>query len=823
MKKDIIENKINIDFADIISDRFSRYSKYIIQERALPDARDGLKPVQRRILYAMHYDNNTHDKPYRKSAKSVGLVIGNFHPHGDISVYDAMVRMSQNWKNNEILIDMHGNNGSIDDDPPAAMRYTEARLSKFSSLLLSDIDKETIEWSFNFDDTLLEPTVLPSRIPLLLINGSTGIAAGYATNIPPHNLSEVIDATIYRINNPNCSLTELLNFIKGPDFPTKGIIQGREGLLNAYETGKGKIVVRSKVEILNKSNNTQLLISEIPFEVVKSNLVKKITDIYLNKDVEGIIDVRDESDRDGLKIIVEIKKDIDSEMILKYLYKNTDLQVYYNFNMVSIVDKRPVQTNLKTALDTYIKHKKEVILNRSIYLKNKAEKRMHIIKGLIKAISIMDDVIELIKRSKDKNDAKNRLKDAFLFDDIQAEAIVTLRLYRLTNTDINLLKDEYVTLEKEIFNLNQILSNNLILLQVIINELEEVKKEFKKERMTLIQDEIESLEIDKYSMISNEKYMVSLTYDGYIKKTSLRSYAASNDFSGFKNDDFILGYNEIENNNNIIFFTNKGNYGIIPIYEIQETKWKDIGKHINSYLKIDSDEKIIDAMFFENFDSYVYITFLTKKGYIKKISLKSLEISRFNKVYTAIKFKMNDELIAAKITYQDDEVVVVSKNSYCNYYHNNQLTLSGLKSTGSKAINLVDNDVAVSLVILNKNDNLVLISGKGLVKKIKKDELIITNKGIKGYRLSKFIKTNTQLVAYGISGGNEEMFEIFDKEPKQFAFKDINQLSLDSNYSSQLNLDKHFYLIKGIKKIEFINIPEDLKDTYLQMEIFDEE
>ena len=470
-KEEIIESKLNETLDDIMSDRFGSYSKYIIQERALPDARDGLKPVQRRILYSMYIDGNTFDKPHRKSAKTVGSVMGTFHPHGDSSIYEAMVRMSQDWKINVPLVDMHGNNGSIDDDPPAAMRYTEARLSKTADLLLDDIDKQSVAMTNNYDDTHLEPTVLPARYPVLLVNGSTGIASGYATNIAPHNLGEVIEATIYRLNNPNCTLPKLMSFIKGPDFPTGGIVQGKEQIEEVFRTGRGKVVVRSKCEIEESKTSSQIIITEIPYEVVKSSLVKKISDIMISKEIDGIADVRDESGRSGLKIVIDCKKDANCEQILNYLYKNTDLQINYAYNNVAIVNHKPVTMSLINALDAFIEHRREVVLNRSKYLRDKKKARLHIIDGLIKAISILDDVIALIRKSKDKKDAKERLKKAFLFTEEQAEAIVTLRLYRLSSTDIQILKEEAATLTKEISELNSILKSKEVLDSVITKEL----------------------------------------------------------------------------------------------------------------------------------------------------------------------------------------------------------------------------------------------------------------------------------------------------------------------------------------------------------------
>ena len=572
-KQTIEEHILHDNLEDIMSDRFARYSKYIIQERALPDARDGLKPVQRRILYAMYEDGNTFNKPYRKSAKTVGNVIGNYHPHGDSSVYEAMVRLSQNWKITNPLVDMQGNNGSIDDDPAAAMRYTEARLSEISSYLLEDIDKDTVEWAPNFSDEKLEPTVLPARYPNLLTNGITGIASGYATNIPPHNLNEVVDACIYRIQHANCTLEELMQFVKGPDFPTGGIVMGLDGIKQAFQTGRGKVMVRSKVRIEQTRTIQQIVIYEIPYDVVKSQMVKKIDEIRLNKKIDGLLDVRDESDRTGLRVVIDVKKDIDTEQILNYLYKNTDLQVSYNYNMIAIVDKAPVQMSLADSLDAFIKHREDVVLKRSKFDYEQKSKRAHIVDGLIRAVSIMDEIIHLIRQSKNKADAKKNLIERFDFSEQQAEAIVTMRLYRLTNTDVKELKQEQSLLKKEMKRLHAILTDVNTLHQVLIEELEEINAKIHTPRLSEIQAKVQEIVIDKRAMVADEMVMVPITRDGYIKKVSMRSYNASNtDPTGMKDSDSVLAYGSCSTLDTLLFFTNRGTYGYLPVYEIEEGK-----------------------------------------------------------------------------------------------------------------------------------------------------------------------------------------------------------------------------------------------------------
>ncbi|MDN6656259.1 MAG: DNA topoisomerase IV subunit A, partial [Staphylococcus simulans] len=559
----------DLSLEDVIGDRFGRYSKYIIQERALPDVRDGLKPVQRRILYAMYSSGNTFDKNFRKSAKTVGDVIGQFHPHGDSSVYDAMVRLSQDWKLRHVLIEMHGNNGSIDNDPPAAMRYTEAKLSQLSEELLRDINKETVSFVPNYDDTTTEPMVLPARFPNLLVNGSTGISAGYATDIPPHNLGEVINGTLKFIDNPDITVNQLMKHIKGPDFPTGGIIQGVDGIKKAYETGKGRIVVRSMVETETLRNGRQeLVVSEIPYEVNKSALVKKIDELRADKKVDGIVEVRDETDRTGLRIAIELKKDVNSEAILNFLYKNTDLQISYNFNMVAISEGRPKQMGIRQIIDSYLNHQIEVVTKRTRYDLFHAEKRMHIVEGLMKALSVLDEVIAIIRGSKNKRDAKDNLVAEFDFTEEQAEAIVTLQLYRLTNTDIVALEAEHKELEEQIKGLRHILDNHDALLNVIKDELKEIRKRFKSERLSRIEAEISEIKISKEVIVPSEETILSLSKDGYIKRTSIRSFNANKvEEVGLKEGDSLLRYVETNTQHIALVFTDKGRYLYLPVHK----------------------------------------------------------------------------------------------------------------------------------------------------------------------------------------------------------------------------------------------------------------
>lgn len=747
----LTEKYRDLPLEEVIGDRFGRYSKYIIQDRALPDARDGLKPVQRRILYAMHVEGNTADKGFRKSAKTVGNVIGNYHPHGDTSVYDAMVRLSQDWKVRNVLIEMHGNNGSNDGDPPAAMRYTEARLSKLASELLRDIEKNTVEFIPNFDDTSNEPLVLPASFPNLLVNGSTGISAGYATDIPPHHLGEVIDGVIKRIDQPNSTVDDLMQVIKGPDFPTGGIIQGIEGIKKAYETGKGKIIVRGKAEIENlRGGKQQIVVTEIPYEVNKANMVKKIDEIRLDRKVEGISEVRDETDRTGLRIVIELKKDADANGVLHFLYKNTDLQITYNFNMVAILDRRPVLMTLPKILDAYINHQKEVITNRSQFELEKARDRQHVVEGLIKALSILDEVIATIRASKDKKDAKNNLITKFGFTEPQAEAIVSLQLYRLTNTDITALQQEFDELNQKINELVEILQNESKLLQVIKTDLKRVKKTYADSRRSKIEDEIEEIKINLEVIIPSEDVIVTVTQDGYVKRTSPRSYAASNglDF-GMKDTDRLLRKFEINTTDTLLLFTNKGNYLYIPVHELPDIRWKDLGQHVANIISIDRDESIIEAYPVTNFELPEYLLFVTKNGMVKKSELALYKAQRYSKPLVAINLKNDDEVVNVHITNGNMDVFLVTHLGYGLWFGEEEVNVVGARAAGVKGINLKEGDhVAAGFVVPpSEPAEFSIVTQRGAVKKMKITEFEKATRAKRGLVMLRELKNHPHRIA----------------------------------------------------------------------------
>ncbi|HBP3441990.1 TPA: DNA topoisomerase IV subunit A, partial [Staphylococcus aureus] len=734
----------DLSLEDVLGDRFGRYSKYIIQERALPDVRDGLKPVQRRILYAMYSSGNTHDKNFRKSAKTVGDVIGQYHPHGDSSVYEAMVRLSQDWKLRHVLIEMHGNNGSIDNDPPAAMRYTEAKLSLLAEELLRDINKETVSFIPNYDDTTLEPMVLPSRFPNLLVNGSTGISAGYATDIPPHNLAEVIQATLKYIDNPDITVNQLMKYIKGPDFPTGGIIQGIDGIKKAYESGKGRIIVRSKVEEETLRNGRkQLIITEIPYEVNKSSLVKRIDELRADKKVDGIVEVRDETDRTGLRIAIELKKDVNSESIKNYLYKNSDLQISYNFNMVAISDGRPKLMGIRQIIDSYLNHQIEVVANRTKFELDNAEKRMHIVEGLIKALSILDKVIELIRSSKNKRDAKENLIEVYEFTEEQAEAIVMLQLYRLTNTDIVALEGEHKELEALIKQLRHILDNHDALLNVIKEELNEIKKKFKSERLSLIEAEIEEIKIDKEVMVPSEEVILSMTRHGYIKRTSIRSYNASGvEDIGLKDGDSLLKHQEVNTQDTVLVFTNKGRYLFIPVHKLADIRWKELGQHVSQIVPIEEDEVVINVFNEKDFNTDAFYVFATQNGMIKKSTVPLFKTTRFNKPLIATKVKENDDLISVMRFEKDQLITVITNKGMSLTYNTSELSDTGLRAAGVKSINLKAEDFVVMTEGVSENDTILMATQRGSLKRISFKILQVAKRAQRGITLLKELKKN---------------------------------------------------------------------------------
>ena len=740
--EEVLEKIFDYTLEDIMGERFGSYSKYIIQDRAIPDARDGLKPVQRRILYSMHKEKNTYDKGYRKSAKTVGDVIGNYHPHGDSSIYDAMVRMSQPWKTRLPYIDMHGNNGSIDGDSPAAYRYTEARLSKISNEMLRDIDKDTVEFSPNFDDTTVEPTVLPARFPALLVYGSQGISAGYATNIPPHNLNEVVQATIYRIDHPESTLDELMQFVKGPDFPTGGIVEGLDGIKQAYETGRGKIIVKCRYEINEDKSTPQIIITEIPFEVNKALMVKKIDDIRIDKKIDGIAEVRDESAAD-VRIVIDLKKNANVDLIINYLLKNTDMQISYNFNVVSIVNRRPKLLGLAQALDAFIAHQKEVVRRRTEFDLKHAKARYHIVEGLIKCISILDEVIKVIRASKNKADAKDNLVKEFEFTEAQAEAIVTLQLYRLTNTDVVALENEKAALEKIIKGLTAILASEEVLKDVMKKDLKDVNDNYETPRLTDIKDEITEIKIDTTAMIAKEDVVVMVTKDGYVKRTSFRSYTASApDDITMKENDYILGMYEMCTTDTLLVITNAGNYLHIPVHMLPDLKWKDMPKHVSNIIEISPEETVISAIPAYDFGTEENVVIATKQGMIKRSKLKEFKLQRYSKETSCMKLKDDDEVIAAFVE-KDKYLFTVTDSGYGLSFDVEEVPIVGVKAAGVKAMKMKDDFlVSVNNFDYSKEEFISILTDKGTGKRVRLTEFEVSTRARRGLLLIREVKTN---------------------------------------------------------------------------------
>ena len=810
--EDVLKKIYDYSLEEIMGDRFGKYSKYIIQDRAIPDVRDGLKPVQRRILFSMYKEKNTYDKPYKKSARAVGDVMGKYHPHGDSSIYEAIVRMSQDWKMKEPFVDMQGNNGSIDGDSAAASRYTEARLSKIANEMLKDLDKNTVVMAPNYDDTLLEPTVLPSKFPNLLVNGTTGISAGYATNIPPHNLVEVIDATIFRIDNPNSRLDTIMNYIKGPDFPTGAIACGIDEIRKAYETGRGRIIIKSKTKI----EKNKIIITEIPYEVNKANLVKKIDEIRIDKKIEGISEVRDESDKTGLQIAIDLKKDADANTILNYLFKNTELQISYNFNMITIVNRRPMLLGLLGILDAYIAHQKEVIFKRSEFDLAHAKARYHIVEGLIKAISILDEVIKTIRASKNKADAIENLVIKYEFTNEQAEAIVNLQLYRLTNTDVAVLEEELSNLTKIIKALEEILKDPEKLNAVIKEEMRRIKKEYGTERKTQIQDEIEEIKIDNTIMLPKEDVIVVVTKEGYVKRVSQRSYASSNgEDTMLKENDYIVGIYNMNTMDTLLVFTNLGNYLYIPVYEIAECKWKELGKHISNIISISSGESVINAMPVYDFNDNIYITTFSKNGMVKRTKLEEFKVQRYSKPISMMKLKDDD--LVVDVSYDNkNNVFIATKNGYGLWYNTNEISVIGLKAAGVKSINL-KNDEVVSGILFDDNEEYIsIVTDKGTGKRLKLTEFEKGGRANRGLLLMKEIKSNpSKIVKVYITNTKKEINIVTTNGTK--AVK-LNEMPIMDRYSNGSYVVKDrvndVYMVEDIKSKDDIEV-SDINETVL--------
>lgn len=761
--EEVLKRIHDYSLEEIMGERFARYSKYIIQDRAIPDVRDGLKPVQRRIIYAMYRDKNTYDKQFKKCANAVGNVLGKYHPHGDSSVYDALIRMSQSWKQNHILVEVDGNNGSIDGDGPAAYRYTECRLSKISEELLKDIDKDTVMMAPNYSDTLLEPTVLPAKFPNLLVNGTNGISAGYATNIPPHNLIEVCDAVIKRIDSPNCHEDSIYEIIKGPDFPTGGIVEGLDGIKSAFKTGRGKLIVTSKSEFQKNKGKDQIVISEIPFEVNKALLVKKIDDIRFEKKLDGIAEVRDESDKDSnIRIVIDLKPGADKELVLNYLLKNTELQTTYNYNMVCIDKRRPRLLGIIPIIDAYIDHQKDVILKRTNFDLAFAKKEMHITEGLVKAISILDEVIAVIRASKNKPDAIENLVKKFDFTTEQATAIVMLQLYRLTNTDITVLNEKLENLRKIIEELTGILNDESKLKGVIKDELRRMKKEYGVPRKTEISETVKEIKIDQTDLITKEDVIIVLTNDGYLKRVPIKSHNSADGETALKPGDYVICYKQTNTLNKLCIFTSRGNYLYLPIHEIPSCKWKDLGKHISNFVTISPDDKAVNAFIISENVTNPEVTMFTREGMVKRTNLNDFIVSRYSKAYTAMKLKDTDEVVNVCIT--KPNVLIVTKTGYYLNYMASEIPLSGPKAAGVKGINLKDDNVISGICYSEKDEYIDIFTSQKTAKRVKLSELNMLSRAKRGTTLIKKVKSTNYEIIKAFSTSTKDIIGIKSKD-----------------------------------------------------------
>jgi len=764
---------------EVVGDRFGRYSKYIIQDRAIPDVRDGLKPVQRRILYAMYDSGNTPEKPYRKSAKTVGDVMGNYHPHGDSSIYDGMVRMAQPWKMGHVLVDGHGNWGSQDDDPAAAMRYTEARLSPIAMEMLRDIEKRTVLFKDNFDNTAKEPVVLPSRYPNLLVNGVSGISSGFATEIPTHNLREVIDACIAVMEKPSIELDEIMMFMKGPDFPTGGLIMGGEGILDAYRTGKGRIYIRSKTDIENmRGGKQQIVITEIPYQVVKSRLVTAMENIRLEKKVEGIAEVRDESGRDGLRIVVELKKEADAQGILAYLLKKTDLQVTYNFNMVAIVNKAPQQLGLKSILEAYIAHQREVVTFRTKYELEKAEDRAHVLEGLVKALNILDEVIAAIKASKNRQDAQNNLMWMFGFSERQADSILTLQLYRLTNLEITSLQKELGDLMKKIAQLRSILDSDRKLIGVIRKELMEIREKYGIDRRSAIQGEVEELKVNLEVLVNAEDVFVTLSKEGYVKRTGMQSFTRSGgerNGSGVKEGDYISQLLEVNTLENLLVFTQKGQYFLLPVHQVPEFKWKDPGTAIVNVIPLAKDDRIASVLAVKSFEEEGHsLVFVTRKGQVKRTELKEYVTKRSGAV-AACKVGKDDEVLSVHLSTGGKDIMLITKEAMAIRFREDDVNPMGRVSGGVRGIQLKETDEVVSALWVEGDEGeIAVLSDLGYGKRSLLLDYALQSRGGKGiatfeFKEGKRVKPNGSRLAGAFYCREQRNVTVMTKEGQAYA------------------------------------------------------
>ena len=765
------EKIIPINIEEEMKSKYIDYSMSVIVSRALPDVRDGLKPVHRRILYGMHELGVKSSSSYKKSARIVGEVLGKFHPHGDTAVYDAMVRMAQDWSLRYLMVDGQGNFGSIDGDNPAAMRYTEARMQKASEDMLMDIDKDTVEWNDNFDDTLKEPSVLPARLPNLLLNGTTGIAVGMATNMPPHNLTEVVDGVIKYIRaKGNIEVSDLMECVKAPDFPTGGIIYGYEGVRSAFETGRGRVVIRGKVSFEEFNNRERIIVTEIPYMINKSDLIKKTADLVNSKKLEGISDIRDESDRNGMRIVYELKRDAIPNIVLNKLYKYTSLQSSFSVNNIALVKGRPHLLNLKQLIQLFVSHRHEVLVRKTKYELKQAEKRAHILKGLLIALDNLDDVIKLIRSSKNPEDAKNGLMTNFSLSEIQSKAILDLRLQKLTGLERDKIKQEHEDIMKKIENFNKILNNEDLRLSMLAEDLEEVKDKYGDDRRTAI--EYSSSEVSIEDMIPNEEVLITISHLGYVKRTSLKEYRAQgrggvgSRGATTRDEDFVEELLMANNHDYMLLFTEQGRCFWMRVYEIPEGSKTSKGRAIQNLINIPSDDKVMayintkDLKDSEYINSH-FIVMCTKKGVIKKTSLEAYSRPRSNGI-NAITIKENDQLLEAKMTTGNSQIMMAVKSGKAIRFEEEKVRAMGRTASGVRGIRLADDkDEVVGMICVNDTDSTVLVvSENGYGKRSAVDDYRITNRGGKGVKTINITDKTGKLITLKNVTDNDDLMVI---------------------------------------------------------------
>ncbi len=766
------------------------YAMSVIAGRALPDVRDGLKPVHRRILYAMSELNLTPDKPHRKSARIVGDVLGKYHPHGDTAVYEAMVRMAQDFSTRYLLVDGHGNFGSVDGDSAAAMRYTEARMSKLALELLRDIDKETVDYTTNFDDTLKEPSVLPARYPNLLVNGSNGIAVGMATSIPPHNLGEVIDGVIHLIDYPDCTIEDLMMFIKGPDFPTGSTIMGKESIISAYSRGRGKVKVRAKAEIEEMGKGReQIIITEIPYQVNKAKLIEKIADLVKDKKVEGISDLRDESDRKGMRIVIELKRDANANVVLNKLYKHSQLEETFSIIMIALVNGEPKTLNLKQILYHYVEHQKDVVTRRTQFDLRKAEERAHILEGLKIALDHLDEVIALIRASKNGQEAKVALMEKFALSEVQTQAILDMRLQRLTGLEREKIDTEYEEIIKKINRLKEILGDERLLLNVIKDEITFIKEKYNDDRRTDIKAVHGEINIE--DLIEEEEMAITLTHFGYVKRLPSDTYKSQKrggkGISALttREEDFVENLVITSTHSRISFFTNKGRVYRLNAYEIPEGKRQAKGTAIVNLLPLDKEEKITAIIPFRPSQDEKYLVLCTKEGIVKKTDINEFRKSKRNGLI-AINLREEDELIGVKLTTGEEELILVTKKGMAIRFSENDIRDMGRGAMGVKGITLDPDDYVVSMEQIQEGTELLVVSENGFGKRSPISEYRIQNRGGKGLKTYNISEKTGKLVGARMVNDDDELM-IINSDGVLIRFN-VGEISVLSRITSGVKL-----------------------------------